>query len=190
MSPLSRIFLLYPLSSDAHRSVCCKGAARRHSELKALANIIQSSIEQIEEVTTANFSLSRLRINLQPRVGGTTHGSCYSDSRFTHSICRGTAHNPCEARVLTLLDISTQFHVSAAMRTAISTHVAEILRDAGSKGKQVLEIAQPTKVHPGNWAARVLRILHDHIFKEVSPDVFANNRLSSALDTGKSSRSY
>ena len=35
--------------------------------------------------------------------------------------------------------------------------------------------------------ARVLRLLAtNHIFKEVSPDVFANNRLSSALDTGNS----
>jgi hypothetical protein len=35
--------------------------------------------------------------------------------------------------------------------------------------------------------ARILRLLAtNHIFAEVSPDVFANNRLSSALDTGKS----
>jgi hypothetical protein len=35
--------------------------------------------------------------------------------------------------------------------------------------------------------ARLLRLLAtNHIFKEVSPDVFASNRLSSALDTGKS----
>ena len=35
--------------------------------------------------------------------------------------------------------------------------------------------------------ARVLRLLAtNHIFIEVSPDVFANNRLSSVLDTGKS----
>jgi hypothetical protein len=35
--------------------------------------------------------------------------------------------------------------------------------------------------------ARVLRLLAtNHIFTEVSPDVFANNRLSSVLDTGKS----
>jgi hypothetical protein len=35
--------------------------------------------------------------------------------------------------------------------------------------------------------ARILRLLAtNHIFTEVSPDVFANNRLSSALDTGKS----
>ena len=36
-------------------------------------------------------------------------------------------------------------------------------------------------------SARVLRLLAtSHIFIEVSPDVFANNRLSSVLDTGKS----
>ena len=35
--------------------------------------------------------------------------------------------------------------------------------------------------------ARVLRLLAtNYIFTEVSPDVFASNRLSSALDTGKS----
>jgi hypothetical protein len=36
-------------------------------------------------------------------------------------------------------------------------------------------------------SARILRLLAtNHIFTEVSPDVFANNRLSSVLDTGKS----
>jgi hypothetical protein len=35
-------------------------------------------------------------------------------------------------------------------------------------------------------SARALRLLAtNHIFIEVTPDVFANNRLSSALDTGK-----
>ena len=35
-------------------------------------------------------------------------------------------------------------------------------------------------------SARVLRLLAtNYIFVEVSPDVFANNRLSTVLDTGK-----
>jgi len=35
--------------------------------------------------------------------------------------------------------------------------------------------------------ARILRLLAtNYIFTEVTPDVFANNRLSSVLDTGKS----
>jgi hypothetical protein len=48
------------------------------------------------------------------------------------------------------------------------------------------EIAAPTKVNAAKLA-RVLRVLATkHIFKEVAPDTFANNRLSSMLDTGKS----
>ena len=64
-----------------------------------------------------------------------------------------------------------KLYVTAAMRTAVSTHVAEILRDAGVKvtphilsgtlnltgspdvmfpqGLHVREIARPTGVHPG-----------------------------------------
>ena len=67
----------------------------------------------------------------------------------------------------------------------------------------MLEIAKPTKVHHRKLGAyqrnirliycsliispaRVLRVLaSNHIFIEVSPEVFANNRLSSVLDTGK-----
>jgi hypothetical protein len=60
-----------------------------------------------------------------------------------------------------------KFHVSTAMRTAVSTHVAEILRDAGpevpfrffvvllvtldfrlAQGLHAREIAKPTGVHP------------------------------------------
>lgn len=114
-----------------------------------------------------------------------------------------------------------KFHVSTAIRIAVSTHVAEILRDAGpevafryfvvlrvpvdfmaAQGLHAREIAKPTGVHPaklckyrgsGNCvslmdvlSARVLRLLAtNHIFIEVSPDVFANNRLSTVLDTGK-----
>lgn len=64
------------------------------------------------------------------------------------------------------------------------------------------EIAKPTKVnhkklgkYQRNFTlfitvislpARILRLLAtNYIFTEVSPDVFANNRLSSVLDTGK-----
>ena len=70
------------------------------------------------------------------------------------------------------------------------------------QGKHVAEIAKPTKADHGKLGmyegeiyyyplimllARILRLLAtNHIFTEVSPDVFANNRLSSVLDTGNS----
>ncbi|KAI9429480.1 hypothetical protein BJY52DRAFT_1345215, partial [Lactarius psammicola] len=52
-------------------------------------------------------------------------------------------------------------------------------------GLHAREIAKPMGVHPAKLA-RILRLLAtNHIFIEVSPDVFANNRLSTVLDTGK-----
>ncbi|KAH9993416.1 S-adenosyl-L-methionine-dependent methyltransferase [Russula vinacea] len=157
------------------------------AELKALANIIQSSIEQIEEVTTANFfTFPSPDSTFSPETEAPRMHPAIQSAGSLIASAAGQLITLVRPAPFTLLDISTQFHVSTAMGTAISTHVAEVLRDAGPKGKHVMEIAQPTNVHPGKLA-RVLRILAtSHIFKEVSPDVFANNRLSSALDTGKS----
>ncbi len=56
------------------------------------------------------------------------------------------------------------------------------------QGLHVNDIAAFTNVNPGKLA-RVLRVLATkHIFREVAPDVFANNRLSSVLDTRKDIR--
>ncbi|KAF8489526.1 S-adenosyl-L-methionine-dependent methyltransferase [Russula emetica] len=157
------------------------------AELKALANIIQSSVEQIEAAVTANsftfpspdstFSLETEAPRMHPAI--LSAGSLIT-SAATQLI---TLVRPAP---LTLFDTTLQFHICTAMRTVISMHVAEILRDAGPKGKHVAEIVKPTKANPGKLA-RLLRLLAtNHIFTEVSPDVFANNRLSSVLDTGRS----
>lgn len=56
------------------------------------------------------------------------------------------------------------------------------------QGLHVNDIAAFTDVNSGKLA-RVLRVLATkHIFREVAPDVFANNRLSSVLDTRKDVR--
>ncbi|OCH88902.1 O-methyltransferase [Obba rivulosa] len=80
----------------------------------------------------------------------------------------------------------SQTHVNAALDAVMIGHVTEILREAGPSGLPVDEIAAKNNMDPGKLA-RLLRILAtNHIFKEVSPDVFANNRISASLDTGKS----
>jgi hypothetical protein len=118
-----------------------------------------------------------------------------------------------------------KYHLCTALRTAITVHVAEILRDAGPKvtmfNVQLSVSLRPTflcrestcrrspsppRFTTANWVgtkqtnyvpfinnaalmppARILRLLAtNYIFTEVTPDVFANNRLSSTLDTGKS----
>ncbi|KAI0821463.1 S-adenosyl-L-methionine-dependent methyltransferase [Irpex lacteus] len=64
-------------------------------------------------------------------------------------------------------------------------HVPEILRKSGEAGMHVSEIAQ----YNGTSADKLERILRHlathHIFREVSPGVFAHNKISSILDTGK-----
>ncbi|KAH8978093.1 S-adenosyl-L-methionine-dependent methyltransferase [Lactarius hatsudake] len=156
------------------------------AELKALANIIQSSVDDIEAAVNTNaFVLpsSNQPFNLEseaPRM----HPSIQSAGSLITSAAAQlmTLVRPAP---LVVLDVVMQFHVSTAMRTAVSTHVAEILRDAGPEGLHAWEIAKPTGVHPAKLS-RVLRLLAtNHIFIEVSPDVFANNRLSTVLDTGK-----
>lgn len=53
------------------------------------------------------------------------------------------------------------------------------------QGMHINDIAAPSKVDPAKLA-RILRVLATkHIFKEVAPDTFVHNRLSSVLDTGK-----
>ncbi|GAA6057243.1 hypothetical protein JCM3770_003819 [Rhodotorula araucariae] len=88
-------------------------------------------------------------------------------------------------------ELAFSFHVPAALRVAIEAHVVEILREAADKarnpdeGLAAADIAEVTGMD-GAKLARVLRLLAaHHIFREVAPDHFANNRCSLALDTHK-----
>jgi hypothetical protein len=84
-------------------------------------------------------------------------------------------------------DVSQKFFISAAMGTASAFHVPEIIREMGSKGCSIDTIAQKTGLE-SQICARILRALATHhIFQEVAPNQFANNRISALLDTGKSS---
>ncbi|KAJ3755044.1 S-adenosyl-L-methionine-dependent methyltransferase [Lentinula raphanica] len=68
----------------------------------------------------------------------------------------------------------------------IDVNVPEILKEAGTEGLHVKELASAAGVD-SSYLARVLRYLATrHVFKEVSPDVFAHNRLSSLLTKAKS----
>ncbi|KAL1745741.1 S-adenosyl-L-methionine-dependent methyltransferase [Schizophyllum fasciatum] len=77
------------------------------------------------------------------------------------------------------------FTASAAMRVAIDGCVAEILREH-PHGLHYKDIAERNGLEPGKLARILRKLASVHIFSEVSPDVFANNRLSSVLDTEKS----
>ncbi|KAJ8469560.1 hypothetical protein ONZ45_g16849 [Pleurotus djamor] len=74
---------------------------------------------------------------------------------------------------------------SAAIRACLESNVTEILREAGPKGLSVEKISAINGQDPQKLG-RFLRILAtNHVYREVAPDVFANNRISSMLDTLK-----
>ncbi|THH29318.1 hypothetical protein EUX98_g4870 [Antrodiella citrinella] len=97
---------------------------------------------------------------------------------------------------LTLCDAALGYHLPSCLRFLETSHTVEILRDAGPQGLHVKEIAKliaerfaPGVVHKPvdvGMLSHVLRLLATHhITREVRPDVFANNRLSSFMDSGK-----
>ncbi|KAF9261584.1 S-adenosyl-L-methionine-dependent methyltransferase [Marasmius fiardii PR-910] len=87
---------------------------------------------------------------------------------------------------ISLLHVSSGAFKTAALRVCLEGNVTEILREAGPKGLHVREIAMINGLNPG-VLARLLRYLASvHVYQEVSPDTFANNRISAAMDTGKS----
>ncbi|KAH9065481.1 S-adenosyl-L-methionine-dependent methyltransferase [Lactarius vividus] len=169
--------------------------------LKTFVNIIQSSVDKIEEVLSSSVLFlpsSNVPFSLEsesPRMDPSIQSAASLITSAAMQLMTLVRPAPLVVTVVVMqvnrmvaAMITThftnnrgviKFHVSTAMRTAVGTHVAEILRDAGPKGLHVREIAKPTGVHP----ARVLRLLAYSL--KVSPDVFANNRLSSVLDTGK-----
>lgn len=89
------------------------------------------------------------------------------------------------------------------MRLLEASHVVEILREAGPQGLHVSDISKKNGVDAKKLGlslygcglgimlmhdlAHILRLLATHhILREVSPDVFTLNRISSLVDSGKS----
>ncbi|KAF9007164.1 S-adenosyl-L-methionine-dependent methyltransferase [Cyathus striatus] len=88
---------------------------------------------------------------------------------------------------LSLYEKSNAFHIPAALGIASDACAVELLREAGPEGMDVAEISARTGTD-ANLLGRALRLLATHyIFREVKPNIFTNNRLSSMMDTGKSS---
>ncbi|PPR01314.1 hypothetical protein CVT24_006347 [Panaeolus cyanescens] len=86
---------------------------------------------------------------------------------------------------LSLCDAAMGYHLPSCMRLLEASHVVEILKEAGPGGLHVHAISEKNGVDPCKLA-HILRLLATHHFlREVSPDVFTLNRLSSLVDSGK-----
>ncbi|THU93684.1 S-adenosyl-L-methionine-dependent methyltransferase [Dendrothele bispora CBS 962.96] len=82
--------------------------------------------------------------------------------------------------------LSFDHHKSVALRICLEANVTEILREAGPMGLHADDIAVKCGLEPLRLG-RILRYLATHhCYREISPNVFTSNRISSTMDTGKS----
>ncbi|KAJ7612017.1 S-adenosyl-L-methionine-dependent methyltransferase [Mycena polygramma] len=72
---------------------------------------------------------------------------------------------------------------SAALRVCLESDVTEILREAGPQ-----DIASKNGQDPEKLARFIRYLATHHVYREVAPNVFANTRISSMLDTLKPSK--
>ncbi|KAF7349631.1 hypothetical protein MSAN_01689200 [Mycena sanguinolenta] len=161
------------------------------STLRRLANIINEAIDDIERVyAAADTPLSSLDAPFNPAdpaeallqnpiVEGATLNIMAAASQLSATVASPAA---------SALNAAQAYHISACLRAASEMNVVEVLREAGPAGLHAREIAAPSKTDP-LLLARILRLLAIHnIFREVTPNVFTNNRISSVLDKGKPSK--
>ncbi|KAI0056325.1 hypothetical protein BV25DRAFT_1627243 [Artomyces pyxidatus] len=86
---------------------------------------------------------------------------------------------------LTLCDASMGYHLPSCLRFFEASHISELLKAAGPQGMSVSAIADKIRAEQVQ-ISHILRLLATHhILLEREPDVFALNRVSALLDSGK-----
>ncbi|KAJ7270666.1 O-methyltransferase [Mycena haematopus] len=161
------------------------------SALLALSALISASITAIDaRCTTLSQTYPDLHNCLNPTA--TDDESLLHDPQIAEAAATAIAAASqliahLQPPAQKVLEASLAFLTSAALGVVCASATAEIIREAGPQGCHINEIATKNGMDPLK-IARVLRPLAtQHIFREVSPDVFAHNRVSATLDTGKRS---
>ncbi|EJC99763.1 O-methyltransferase [Fomitiporia mediterranea MF3/22] len=158
-------------------------------DLRALGNIISSAINSICAVCETSGKEF-------PSLNDPIHASEFTPEGIRNDSSVALSINLIRAAATQLLATVTppaatmtlsafKYTLPAALGVAEAGNVAEILRDAGPDGLHINEIAAKSDMHPKKLS-RILRYLAtEHWFREITPDVFTNNLLSSLLDSGK-----
>ncbi|KAJ6504053.1 O-methyltransferase [Mycena vulgaris] len=160
------------------------------SILRHLANIITNAVDTMEHVyERSGLPLPSLDEPFNPQEPAESLAQDPEVLAASKNLAAAAAQITAtvwDPRRITV-NTSHAFHLSFCLLAVSDLNVAEVLREAGAKGASANEIGEAINVDPG-LIARILRLLATHhIFREVSPDVFANNRVSSTLDKGKPS---
>ncbi|KAG6837108.1 hypothetical protein H0H93_014712 [Arthromyces matolae] len=158
------------------------------SQMRQLLTLINNAVDQLERVCAEEgTSIPDLHAPFSPL-----------SEIFRANPAAAESANIISAAALQLEAILTPPHISlyhvvaghfrsAAIRVCLESHVTEILREAGPKGLHVKEIAKKNGQDPRKLARFMRFLALNHIYREVTPNVFANTRISSMLDTLKPS---
>ncbi|KAA1478073.1 S-adenosyl-L-methionine-dependent methyltransferase [Dentipellis sp. KUC8613] len=158
------------------------------SSTSQLLNLIKTSLDALEKASASTGH----------RIPDLNDPFYPASEAFRADPTAALAANTAAAAALQLAAILTPPHVSlyhvvgghcrsTAVRICLESHVTEILREAGPEGLHVKDIADKNGQDPAKLG-RFLRFLAvNHVYREVSPDVFANTRISSMLNTLKPS---
>ncbi|KZT25591.1 O-methyltransferase [Neolentinus lepideus HHB14362 ss-1] len=156
-------------------------------DLKALGDIIQESITKLEKY----YKDRKLDFpSLDEPFTNNAADALTSDADVVAAVNNITAASyqlmsNVRSPFLNIFDAATAYEISSCLRVAEQCNAVEILREAGPDGAHISVIASKNNLEPTKLA-RIFRLLATHhIFREVKPDVFANNRTSSYIDTGK-----
>ncbi|KAI0264104.1 hypothetical protein BC834DRAFT_970853 [Gloeopeniophorella convolvens] len=84
-----------------------------------------------------------------------------------------------------LLEHVSGTRMTASLGLVVGVDVADVLEDAGPDGLHVNDIGRAVSIGPSKLSRIRRHLATSHVFKEVSPEDFANNRLSSAISKAK-----
>ncbi|KAJ7596525.1 S-adenosyl-L-methionine-dependent methyltransferase [Mycena floridula] len=159
------------------------------STLLQLSELISSSVAELIKVCTENkFDLPDLDkpFSATSEAFRANAAACRASGTIIAAATQlaSTLKSPQE----TMSEFANQHAKSAALQVCLNCNVAEILREAGSDGVPAREIAIKSGVDDRKLARLLRYLCNDHVFREVRPNVFMNNRRSSILDTGKPSK--
>ncbi|KAK7692880.1 hypothetical protein QCA50_004515 [Cerrena zonata] len=148
------------------------------TQLDQLVSLISSSVDYIKrEFRASGQAIPSLKsIDEHPLDTGATSQKLLEALRIVHGASAQLTTMIAPPQY-TLSNLSFAHYYSACLNVVNTAKVADHLRDY-PEGLHVSRLAALTKLD-GNQLARILRMLAiKHCFTEVTPDVFANNRLS------------
>ncbi|KAF8899312.1 O-methyltransferase [Infundibulicybe gibba] len=159
-------------------------------DIQRLREIINSSLDSLERLyTSSSLNFPSLDESYVHNSEEETLSASPPAAEAINLIISATYQLMSTVRhpFLTLANASTVYHLPACLRVAEKFNVPEILREAGPSGLTVGAIAEEAGIEVSKLG-RVMRLLATHhIFREIEPDRFANNRISSYFDTGNKS---